>query len=64
MGSHDFLPTFSMALYHKRGVKSGFTFMLLFVMLSSDGLGGVYKHVRGGILSKYSPETVCLSKIQ
>ena len=38
---------------------NGFDITLQFVMLSSDGLGGVNKHVRGGILSKYSPETVC-----
>ena len=49
-----------MVLYNKWGVvKTGFDITLQFVMLSSDGLGGVNKHVRGGILSKYSPETVC-----
>ena len=31
-----------MALYHKLGVKTGFTFALQFFMLISDGLGGVY----------------------
>ena len=40
-GSHDFLYTFSMALYHKLGVKTGFTFALQFFMLISDDLGGV-----------------------
>ena len=30
-----------MALYHKRGVKPGFTFALKFFMFISDGLGGV-----------------------
>ena len=35
------LDTFSMALYHKWGVKSGFTFALQFFMLISDSLGGV-----------------------
>ena len=32
-----------MALYHKWGVKTGFTFALQFFMLISDGLGGVPK---------------------
>ena len=30
-----------MALYHKWGVKTGFTVALQFFMLISDGLGGV-----------------------
>ena len=32
-----------MALYHKWGVKTGFTFALQFFMLIFDGLGGVLK---------------------
>ena len=40
-GSHHFLHTFSMALYQKWGVKTGFTFALQFFMFISDGLGGV-----------------------
>ena len=39
--SHNFLHTFSTALYHKWGVKTGFTFALQFFMPISDGLGGV-----------------------
>ena len=42
-GSKDFLHTFSMALYHKWDVKNGFTFVLQFFSLISDGLGGVRK---------------------
>ena len=38
--SHDFLHTFSRALYPEWGVKTGFTFALQFFMLISDGLGG------------------------
>ena len=41
-GSHDFVHNFSMALYHKWGVKTGFTFPLQFLMLISDSLGGVF----------------------
>ena len=37
-GTHDFLYTFSMALDYKWGVKTGFTFVLQFFMLISDGL--------------------------
>ena len=43
-------------LYHKWGVKTGFTFALQFFMLISDGLGGVvgtliaYKSVPAGSL--------------
>ena len=44
-GSHDFLHTFSMALYHKWDVKSGFNFVHKFFMLISDGLGGVRRLV-------------------
>ena len=40
-GSHDFLHTFSMALFPKWGVKNGFTFALEFFMPISDGLGSV-----------------------
>ena len=40
-GSQDFLHTFSMALYHKWSVKTGFTFAIQFFMLIFDGLGGV-----------------------
>ena len=40
-GSQDFVHTFSMALYHKWDVKNGFTFMLQFFSLISDGLDGV-----------------------
>ena len=40
-GSLNFLYTFTMALFHKWGVKTGFTFALQFFMLISDGLGGV-----------------------
>ena len=40
-GSHYFLRTFSVALYHKWVVKTGFTFALQFLMLISDSLGGV-----------------------
>ena len=31
-----------MALYHRLGVETGFTFALQFFMLISEGLGGVY----------------------
>ena len=43
MGRLAGLPRFSsyMALYHKWGVKTGFTFPLQFFMLISDSLGGV-----------------------
>ena len=44
MGSQDFLHTFSMALYHKWDVKNGFTYVLKFFSLISDGLGGVSMH--------------------
>ena len=40
-GSHGFLHTLEMALCHKWGVKTGFTFALQYFMLISDGLGGV-----------------------
>ena len=32
-----------MALYHKLGVKTGFTFALQFFKLIFDGLGGVFR---------------------
>ena len=34
-----------MALYHKLGVKTGFTFALQFFMLISGGLGGVRPYI-------------------
>ena len=40
--SHSFLHTFSIALYHKWGVKTGLTFAIQFVKLTSEGLGGVF----------------------
>ena len=40
-GSHDFLHSFSMALYYKWGVKTGFTFALQFFMPIFDSLDGV-----------------------
>ena len=39
-----FFHTFSMALYHKWDVKTGFIFALQFFMLISHGLGGVFYH--------------------
>ena len=39
-----------MASYYKWGVKTGFTFVLQFFMLISDGLGGVKMHVAKWIL--------------
>ena len=42
-GSQDFLHSFSMALYHRWGVKTAFTFALQFFMLISDSLGVVTK---------------------
>ena len=44
--------TFCMDLYHKRSVETGFTFALQFVMLISDGLGGV-------LCNNFSPKEVC-----
>ena len=35
-----------MALYHKWGVKTGFTFALQFFMLISDSLGGVQNVIK------------------
>ena len=43
-GSHDFFHIFSMALYHKWDIKNGFNYVLTFLSLISDGLGGV-KHM-------------------
>ena len=43
-GSHDFLHTFSMALYHKWGVKNDFVYVLQIFSLISDRLGGVAAH--------------------
>ena len=40
-GSHNFLHTFSMALYHKWDVKNGFAYVLQFFSLIFDSLGGV-----------------------
>ena len=42
-GSQDFLHTFTMTLYHKWGVKNGFTFALQFFFLIFDGLGCVMR---------------------
>jgi hypothetical protein len=36
-----FFSYFQLALYHKWGVKNGFTFALQFFMLLSESLGGV-----------------------
>ena len=41
-GSQDFFHTFTMTLYHKWGVKNGFTFALQFFLPIFDGLGVVY----------------------
>ena len=41
-GSQDFLHTFSMALYQKWDVKTGFTFALIITTLISGGLGCVH----------------------
>ena len=41
IGSHNFLHTFTMALYHKWDVKNGFAYVLQFFSLISNGLGGV-----------------------
>ena len=40
-GAKDFFHTFSMALYHKWDVKNGFVYVLQFLSLISDSLGGV-----------------------
>ena len=42
-GLPGFFYTFSMALYHKWDVKNGFTYVLTFFSLISDGLGCVYR---------------------
>ena len=39
-----------MALYYKWDVKNGFAFVLKFLSLVSDDLGGVYKVKSGGTL--------------
>ena len=41
MAPKIFFHTFRMALYHKWGVKTGFTFALQFFILISDILAGV-----------------------
>ena len=41
--SQDLLHTFSTSLYHKWDVKNGFTYVLTFFSLISDGLGGVLR---------------------
>ena len=54
----DFLYTFSMALYHKWDVKNDSAFMLQFVSLISDGLGGVQSISMYNIMI-YSLPTIC-----
>ena len=59
-----------MALYHKWSVKTGFTFVLQFFMLISDGLGGVLcrgvingKAGKAAALPKFSDTLVILSQL-
>ena len=44
-GSQDFLLTFSIALYHKWGVKNDFAYVLQFFSIISYSLGGVKKDI-------------------